>query len=66
MTPPELKEAMQKFTAYLEANGIRVLCHAMYIEDGEQGEIVVQGKGMLIEMLLIAETHKRGWKVIPK
>lgn len=66
MNPSELKEALNKLNDYLEANGVSVLCYAMYIEDGEQGEIIVQGKEMLTEMLLIAEVHKRGWKVVPK
>jgi len=67
MTKAELKEATIKFINYLEANGVTVLCHAMYIDEGPLGEITVSGNAeMLTEMLLISAVHKRGWKVVPK
>lgn len=67
MTNDEFKEAVTKFLDYLEANGVHVLCQAMYIDEGQQGGIVCTGgEEMLTEMLLLAVLHKRGWKVVPK
>ena len=67
MTKDELKEAATKFTAYLAANGVNVLCHAMYIDEGPTGEIYIAGnEEMLTEMLLIAAVHTQGWRVVPK
>ncbi len=67
MTSEELKEVVEKFRAYLEANGVPVLCSAMYVGKGNYGEIVCTGgEEMLTEMLLIAVLHKRGWKVVPR
>lgn len=67
MTKDELKEATIKFIGYLAANGVHVLCHAMYIDEGQTGEVCVTGgEEMVQEMLLLTAVHRRGWKVVPK
>lgn len=67
MTKDELKDAVVKFVGYLEANGVHILCHAMYIDEGPAGEICFTGRDeMLIEMMLLTAVHRRGWKVVPK
>lgn len=67
MTKDEVKEAATKFTDYLAANGVKVLCHAMYIDTGPTGEIYIAGdEGMLTEMLLIVVAGNHGLEVVPK
>ena len=67
MTSYEIKEACSKFQEYLEANGVSVMCHAIYIEEGPTGNLVVTaGEAMLLDTLMVAAVDRRGWKVVPK
>ena len=67
MTKDEIKEAATKFTAYLAANGVKVLCHALYIDEGPTGNIYISGhEEMLTEMLLIVVAGNHGLEVVPK
>jgi hypothetical protein len=63
MTPQEVKEACEKFHAYLTANGVTVKGHVIHFDDRI---VITMEPDTAIGALLCMVADSRGYKMVPK